>query len=63
MDFMRDPQRSGQFCVLLGPRLTLRTELRQRLRVVSNDPDIEPHSESFRAVVRADSNTKVNNRT
>ncbi|KAF9441570.1 hypothetical protein P691DRAFT_778859 [Macrolepiota fuliginosa MF-IS2] len=56
IDFVEDPQRSRQFCIWKESALALRAELTQRLRAVCNDPDIEPYSESFRALIRADSN-------
>ncbi|KAF9443929.1 hypothetical protein P691DRAFT_808132 [Macrolepiota fuliginosa MF-IS2] len=55
MDFMEDPQRSRQFCIWKDSGLALRTDLTQRLRAVCNDPDIEPYSKSFCALIRADS--------
>ncbi|KAF9446041.1 hypothetical protein P691DRAFT_804783 [Macrolepiota fuliginosa MF-IS2] len=56
MDFVQDPQRSRQFCIMSEPGLALRTELTQRLQAVYNDPDIEPYSKPFCALIQADSN-------
>ncbi|KAF9444487.1 hypothetical protein P691DRAFT_778219 [Macrolepiota fuliginosa MF-IS2] len=57
MDFMQDPRRSKQFCVRSESGLALQANLMRRLRAVCNDPDVEPYSASFRALVRADSNS------
>ncbi|KAF9443935.1 hypothetical protein P691DRAFT_375321 [Macrolepiota fuliginosa MF-IS2] len=42
---MQDPQHSRQLCIQLKSGLALRSELTQRLRAVSNGPDIEPYRE------------------
>ncbi|KAF9447207.1 hypothetical protein P691DRAFT_776291 [Macrolepiota fuliginosa MF-IS2] len=55
MDFMRDPQRSKQFCLWLGSGFVLRTDLMRRLRAACKNPDTKPYSKFFRVLIRADS--------
>ncbi|KAF9443934.1 hypothetical protein P691DRAFT_808141 [Macrolepiota fuliginosa MF-IS2] len=59
MEFIQDPQRSGQFCLWKDSALALRTELTQRLEAVCNDPDIKPYSRRFYALIRADNENEV----
>ncbi|KAF9443194.1 hypothetical protein P691DRAFT_779020 [Macrolepiota fuliginosa MF-IS2] len=58
MDFMRDPQRSKQFCIQLESGNALRTELMTRLQAICDDPDVKPYSESFNALTGAHNNSK-----